>query len=93
MQILNAGLLHAARKGRPETRLTAMGLLLMLLPASGAVAPAVAVHHLVAGRAGLTATEWAVVLIAGALSAVAAWVFAPWCLGPIAPRGGPPTER
>ena len=93
VQLLNAALLHAAREARPRLRLTPMRLLLVPLPASVASLLPWLCLTSGPGPGGPVASAWVVVLLTGAVSAVGAWVFAPWCLVPITPRAEPPSER
>lgn len=86
VQILNAAALHSARKARPELGRAAMRRLLLPLPAAGAVLVPWLFSTSGPGWIAFTAAGWAAVLVAGVLSAVAAWICAPWCLQPIVPR-------
>jgi hypothetical protein len=71
-QVLNAVVLHLARRARPALGRTATRLVLAPVPVAAAVLLA---WHVSAG--GLA------VLVAGALSAATSWAAAPWCLTPM----------
>ena len=74
-QILNAVVLHLARRARPALGRTATRLVLAPVPVAAAL---LLVWHVSAG--GVMA-----VLVAGALSAATAWAATPWCLAPVSP--------
>lgn len=78
VQVLSAGALLAARRARPGLGLTRMRLVLVPLPVAAGI-----------GLPALLGIPWAGALALGGVTAVVAWVLAPWCLAPVAPSGGP----